>query len=333
MKKSKITLIILEILLIITVFCKPLFNALPSKSIDTIVQKELKENQVASLNYLLKYEIPEGYEEALNLYGEIAITNPDNTSTFTMDLLESDKTTQEQFFKSQEEIFEKSATFSLLSEDTYKEKNKTIYKKVYEINNNFSQFYAFVGAIEVKGNSKDFIGVIGTAESLDSSDDFEFLLSTTDYTKQKMNKAKLFSDELEFTTITVPGNWKRLERAVPYSFYKQDGPNMAYIIASSSNKNERNPQEQYSYAKEAISSDPSADLKEDSIVKTIDNKTLTTSIIEFKDSYITTVLTLVEFNDADVFSLIRIDVVSENGLGYIQSEIDSVINSINLKKD
>ena len=86
MKKSNITLIILEILLITTIICGTFLNGQPSKTIDTIVQKELKDNEIASLNYLLKYEMPEGYEDALNLYGEIAITSQDGNSNFTMDI-------------------------------------------------------------------------------------------------------------------------------------------------------------------------------------------------------------------------------------------------------
>lgn len=333
MKKSNIALIILEILLIVTVACGPLFNGLPTKSIDTLVQKELGENQAPSLNYLLKYNMLEGYEDALNLYGEVAITTEDNNSTFTMDILDTKKTSPEQFFKAQEEVFQQSANFTLVSENTSNENDRTINKKIYEVSNDFSQFYAFVGTIEIKGHSKDFIAIIGTATSLDYSDNFDILLSTTDYTKQKSNKAKLFSDELEATTVVVPANWKRLERAVPYSFYKQDNANMAYVIASSANKNEKNPQENYNFAKESLSSDPSASLKEDSKVETIDNKTFTTSVIEYKDSYITTILTLIEFKDSDVFSIVRTDVISENGIGYIQPEIDSIIKSINLKQN
>lgn len=331
MKKSNITLIILEILLITTIICGTFLNGQPSKTIDTIVQKELKDNEVASLNYLLKYEMPEGYEDALNLYGEIAITSQDGNSNFTMDILETEKINAEEFFKAQEEVFEQSATFTVVSENTSDEKGRKVNKKIYEINDDFSSFYAFIGTIEIKNHPKEFIGLIGTSASLDPESTFDDLLAKTNYTKQKLNDKKLFSSELENITIMTPPNWKRLERAVPYSFYKQDETNMASLICSSANINEQNPQENYNYAKETLSSDPTANLTEDSKVETVDNKTITTSTIEYEGSHITTMLKLIEFKDSDIFSIVRIDVVSEDGIDYIKSDIDSIINSINLK--
>ena len=330
MKKSNIVLITLEILLIIVVVCSSIFgNTL--KSIDAIVQKELGENELPSLNYLLKYQMPEGYEEAMNLYGEVALATPDGNSNFSIDILENEKMTSQQFFETQETIFEQSANYTVVSENTSDEKDRKITKKIYDVSNDFTQFFALVGTIEIKNHPDQFIGVVGTATSQDTEETLDFLLSTTNYTKQKADEEKLFSSDLEDVTIISPPNWKRLERAVPYSFYKQDENNITYLIASTSNRKEEDPQESYEYAKTSLSSDPSATIIEDSTVQTVDNKTITTSIIEYSDSYATTIITLIEFKDSDTFTIVRTDVVSEDGIDYIKSDVDYIINSINLK--
>ena len=53
MKKPNITLITLEILLIILVVSNSIFNISSND-----VRKELKENEIASLNQILKYKLP-----------------------------------------------------------------------------------------------------------------------------------------------------------------------------------------------------------------------------------------------------------------------------------
>lgn len=327
MKKSNIILITLEILLILITSTYTKLNT----SIEAIVQKQLMKNEFASINYLLKYQMPEGFVDAVNLYSEVAIMTPDGNSKFLIDTLEIEKMSPEDFFNSQEHLFNYSGEFTVISENTSDLEDRIIRKKVYEITNDFLQFYALVGTIEVKNKPNEFIGVLGTSNLQECEENLDFLLSTTNYTNQTINEKRLFSSNLENVTITIPSNWKRLEKIFPYSFYKQDGNNITYFIASTGDKKEEDAKEAFNSAIELSVNNLTANIIENAKVEKTLNKTITTSILEFEDTHSTRIITLIEFKGSNVFALVTTDIISENGIDYIKPEVDAMINSIKVK--
>ncbi len=331
MKKSTIGIIILEVILIIVVIGYNTFGIGQPKNIENVIQRELKGNEQASLNYLLKYEMPSGYEEAIDLTGEISIREQEGNSMFTAEPVLIEQLPMEQFFQSQEYLFSSAGTYNIISEVSTEEKDRTITKKIYEVSNDFVQLYALIGTIQFKDNPNEYIGIVGNSTSQDYEKDLDTLLNSINYTKQTIDKEKLYSNDLESVEITIPGNWRRLERAVPYSFYKQDENNIAYIIASSMDKQQEDSQENYDYLVESFTQDESANLIEDRKVETVGNKTITNTTIEYEGTNTTTILTLIEFSNSNIYTIVRFDIVSEEGIDYIKSEIDSIINSIELK--
>lgn len=331
MKKSTIGIIILEVILVIVVIGYNTFGIGQPKNIENVIQRELKSNEQASLNYLLKYEMPSGYEEAIDLTGEISIREKEDNSMFTAEPVLIEQLPMEQFFQSQEYLFASSGTYNIVSELSTEEKDRTITKKIYEISNDFVQLYALVGTIQFKNNPNEYIGIVGNSISQEYEKDLDTLLSSINYTKQTIDKEKLYSNDLESIKITIPGNWRRLERAVPYSFYKRTEDNIAYIIASSMDKQQEDAQENYEYLVESFTQDENANLIEDRKVETIGNKTITNTTIEYEGTNTTTILTLIEFSNSNIYTIVRFDIVSEEGIDYIKPEIDSIINSIELK--
>lgn len=331
MKKSTIGIIILEVILIIVVIGYNTFGIGQPKNIENVIQRELKGNEQASLNYLLKYEMPSGYEEAIDLTGEISIREQEGNSMFTAEPVLIEQLPMEQFFQSQEYLFSSAGTYNIISEVSTEEKDRTITKKIYEVSNDFVQLYALIGTIQFKDNPNEYIGIVGNSTSQDYEKDLDTLLNSINYTKQTIDKEKLYSNDLESVEITIPGNWRRLERAVPYSFYKQDENNIAYIIASSMDKQQEDSQENYDYLVESFTQEEGANLIEDRKVETVGNKTITNTTIEYEGTNTTTILTLIEFSNSNIYTIVRFDIVSEEGIDYIKSEIDSIINSIELK--
>ena len=331
MKKSTIGIIILEVILIIVVIGYNTFGIGQPKNIENVIQRELKGSEYASLNYLLKYEMPSGYEEAIDLTGEISIREQEGNSMFTAEPVLIEQLPMEQFFQSQEYLFSSAGTYNIISEVSTEEKDRTITKKIYEVSNDFVQLYALIGTIQFKDNPNEYIGIVGNSTSQDYEKDLDTLLNSINYTKQTIDKEKLYSNDLESVEITIPGNWRRLERAVPYSFYKQDENNIAYIIASSMDKQQEDSQENYDYLVESFTQDESANLIEDRKVETVGNKTITNTTIEYEGTNTTTILTLIEFSNSNIYTIVRFDIVSEEGIDYIKPEIDSIINSIELK--
>ena len=331
MKKSTIGIIILEVILIIVVIGYNTFGIGQPKNIENVIQRELKGNEQASLNYLLKYEMPSGYEEAIDLTGEISIREQEGNSMFTAEPVLIEQLPMEQFFQSQEYLFSSAGTYNIISEVSTEEKDRTITKKIYEVSNDFVQLYALIGTIQFKDNPNEYIGIVGNSTSQDYEKDLDTLLNSINYTKQTIDKEKLYSNDLENVKITIPGNWKRLERAVPYSFYKQDENNIAYIIASSMDKQQEDSQENYDYLVESFTQEDGANLIEDRKAETVGNKTITNTTIEYEGTNTTTILTLIEFSNSNIYTIVRFDIVSEEGIDYIKPEIDSIINSIELK--
>lgn len=319
MKKSNITLIALEILLIILVISNSIFNTITND-----VRKELKENEIASLNQILKYKIPEGYYEEPNISGEIAISTEDGNSYFSIEIFNNDDIKPNEIFTINEQA---NTSLTLVSENTLDEKGKKTTKKVYKS----PQFFRLIGTIEMKNNPNQFIAIVGDSTTQDTEETLDFLLSTIEYTKQSINKERLFSSDFEKTTIIVPSNWKRLDKNIPYSFYKEVDNNITYLIAISSTKEEENPQEVYESIKNPLSTLNTATITEDSNVTNVGNKTITNTTIKYDDNQ-TVLLTLIEFKDSNVFTIVRTDIVSENNnIDYIKSDIEYIINSIKLK--
>lgn len=331
MKKSTIGIIILEVLLIVVTVSYNTFGIGQPKNIENVIQRELKDGQVASLNYLLKYEIPENYEEAIDLTGEISISDLEGNALFTAEPVLVSEFPLDQFFQSQESLFASAGSYEVISEETIEEKDKTITKKIYKVSTSFAELYALVGTIEFKEKPEEYIGIVGNAASEGFENDFETLLNSISYTNQTLDKEKTYSNDLESIKITMPGNWRRLERSVPYSFYKQDEVNAAYIIASSMDKQQQDPQENYEYLVENFTEGEDVNIVEDAVVETSGDKTITTTTIEYEGTSTIVVLKLIEFSNSNIYTIVRCDVVSEQGLDYIGSELQSIINSIELK--
>ena len=355
MKKSILSILILEILLIVLVFSSTKTTKIKENtSVQTLVQKELKENENASMNYLLKYPTIDGYEPVMELYGEAAIQTSNKEAMFSIDTINTKDIDIETFFKEQEEIFSSFGNYELVSENTSTLNDRTIQKKIYHINADLYELYAMIGIVEIKGVNDKVIAVVGNVQSLDYEKDFDTLLNSTNYTKISIDETRLFDSELENFTMSVLPNWKRLEKVIPFSFYKEDENSTTFLIANSANKADTEPMEAFKNVTEAMLSEQTASLVEDSKVETIKDKTITTSIIKYSDAPITTLISLVEFKDANTFVLVRSDISikvnpsdiqteedlnnvlnsSENEkiTNNLMTELDTIIKSINLKE-
>ena len=96
-------------------------------------------------------------------------------------------------------------------------------------------------------------------------------------------------------------------------------------------KQQEDSQENYDYLVESFTQEDGANLIEDRKAETVGNKTITNTTIEYEGTNTTTILTLIEFSNSNIYTIVRFDIVSEEGIDYIKPEIDSIINSIELK--
>lgn len=332
MKKSTIGLILLELLLVGVVIGHNVFGIGLPKDVESVVMRELASNQLPSYNYTLKYEMPQNYEEATDLYGEICIGEAEGNAMFTAEQIKLSNTSIDDFFKSQETIFEGSANLELVSENTQELEDKTITKKVYQVTNDLLDMYAFVATIDFKDNLDEFVGVIGNALSLDYEKDFDTLINSIQYTSQSIDTPRTFATESEPIKITIPANWKRFQKQVPYSFYKEDEQGIAYAVISSGSSDEEDPKQGYDMAKASFVEIEGANVVEDSKVEIIDGKTITTTIVEYPENHSTSYIVLVEYDNSHVFTAIRYEVLSQDGKAdYIKEELDSITKSLKLK--
>lgn len=332
MKKSTLGLVILELLLVGVVVGHNVFGIGLPKDVESVVMRELDSNQVPSSNYTLKYEMPKNYQEADDLYGEISIGEAEGNAMFTAEQINVSDTSVDEFFKAQESLFESSANLEVISEDNQQLEDKTITKKVYQVTNDLLDLYAFVATIDFKSNPDEFIGVIGNSISLDYEKDFDTLINSIQYTSQPIDAPRTFATESEPIKITVPANWKKFQKQVPYSFYKEDENGIAYAVITSGDKSQEDAKQGYDTAKASFIETEGANVIEDSKVENIDGKTITTTIVEYPENYSTSYIVLVEYDNSDVFTAIRYEILSQDGKAdYIKEELDSITKSLKLK--
>ena len=331
MKKSTISIIFLEILLIIVTVGYNNFGIGQPKNIEHVITNELKGNEKPSLNYILKYEMPNNYIEDLGLQGEIAIINNKNTAMFTGDIIMTEDLTTEDFLKQQTDLFSNLLDFSVVSEDTLELKDRTINKKVYKISNDFQTIFSFGATIEFKDKPSEFIGVLGNGVNSDSEKDLDLLLNSITYTNQTLDKEKIFSNDSESITVTMPPYWKKIKGEIPYNFYKKDGDNVVFSMISSGDKNYGDIHNEYDLAKESFLQDGVGTLIEDSKIDSLDDKTITTSIIKSPITDSTIFLILIEFNNSDIFTAVRYELSGDADINANKDDLDFIIKSIKLK--
>lgn len=329
MKKKQISLLIaLEVLLIIVVVGYNVFHIGQPKDTAYIIEKELKPNESVSLNYLLKYEMPEGYKQAQDIQGELSIINEETQTIFSAQDVLKKELSIEDFFALQN-YEEQGLNATLVSENTEELEDKVINKKVYQISNDFINLYSFIGSIELKSNPEEFIGVLGNSQSLDAEKDFNMLLNSINYTSQTLADEKTFDDINENIVITTPPMWRRLGDG--YSFIKSTEDVKEYLLINSGNKNDEDIKAGYDMIKDSILQDNYFKLITDSNVTNLKNKTITTSVFQGEDKKFTTFIVMVEFNNSDIFAVFRYDLFGEYNLSQENLDLKFFVENIKLK--
>ncbi len=331
MKKSIPFLIFLEILLSIVIIGYNHFGIGQPKNIEYVIQNELKNNEIPSLNYILKYEMPDNYLEAF-FQTEIGIMNSENTSVFTADVIMEEDTTKEQFLNQYSDLFnEEHLKYSIIDEVSLDLEDKTINKKIYQVSDDFQTMFSFGATIQFKDKPNEFIGILGNSSDIEAKKDFELLLDTINYTTQTLDKEKLFSSDLENISVTMPANWKKVKNQIPYNFYKQNDNNMIFAMISSGDKTHSDINSEYDLAKESFLQDGFSTLIEDSKIDNLDNKTIKTSVIKSPATNSTIFLILIEFNNSNIFTAVRYEITGEDNSKNSEKDLESIIKSIKLK--
>lgn len=334
MKKSTIGIITLEILLILSVIAHNVFDIGKPKNIEHYIEKELLDYQSASLNYTLKYTMPEGYEEFENSNEEIAITNADNSALFVANAMPLEHISVEDFFRIQSSVFDSASTDKPnITEETNDKTtvdDKTITKKCFKIENSSLNLYALVATIEFK-DKDEFIGVVGNVPSLDYEKDFRTLINSIDFTKQTKDKERIFANKNELVKVTIPANWLRFERKKNYSFYS---PGETMIIASIESNNTENfdPNTDFQLIAESLMSVEGVSVIKDKETNVINNKTITTSIFSLDGQDIYKIVSLVQFEGSNVYTMAVYETRTKN-IDSTLKDIEKITNSIELNKN
>ena len=329
MKKLILGILPLEILLIIVVVGYNVFGIGQPKNIEFVVQKELSSNEDVSLNYILKYQMPKGYEKVSDIQGEIAIINNKSKSVFALQDIPKKEMTVEQFFDLQKPQVV-GDDISLLSEDTIETNDRIINKKIYELSYDFINFFSFFATVELKDKPDQFIGILGNSYSEDTKTELDLLLNTINYTSRSLEEERTFIDEKQNVSVTVPPLWRRLKDNL--NFGKIDQDKQRYILINGGDKKDEDIQYGYKVIKESLLQEGLLELVVDSKVDNIDDKTVTTSIFKGKDKDIATAIVIMETSNSDKFIIFRYDLLGKYDKQLINEDLEYFIKSINLEK-
>lgn len=328
MKKSTVGIILLELALVGVSVAHSYFGLWQPKNIENVITTELSSSQVASFNYLLKYELPDGYSDVPNVFGEIAIGNETGESMFIANIINTNEVSPEDFINEQEQVIAELGQYSEVGEDFISENGRSITKKFYEVDNGFMVMQTMIATVVLDSNPNQFIAVIGNAISDEYIPDFESILQTVDFTTQTLDKPRLYSNENEVIEITMAPGWQRYAKEVPYSFCKQDDMGVATLFTMSFDKSVSGADEEYNTIKQNFVANGAEVVEED--IKTEDkNKTITTSI--FKSGDTISMFTLVDFKNKNYFALVQSDFSTQEEFDTLKPEVDTIINSIKLK--
>ncbi len=328
MKKTTVGIIILELALVGVTFSHNYLGIGQPKNIESVITRELSSSEVASFNYLLKYEMPEGYSDVPNVFGEIAVGNETGESMFIANIIKTKDTSPEEFMKEQEKVISELGEYKQVGEDTISDKGRTINKKYYEVNNGFMTMQTMIATISLDSNPNQFIAAIGNAVSDVYKEDFEQILSTLEFTKQTLDKPRLYSNDNEVIELTVLPEWQRYAKEVPYSFCKQTETGIVTLFTMSFDKNTTKPQDEYSRIKENFLSNGATIVSEDE-KRELEGKEITTTIYKSKDTI--SMFVLIDFKDKKNFALAQCDFSSQAEFDALKDEANTIIDSIKLK--
>ena len=335
MKKSTLAIIILEILLILSIVAHNVFDIGKPKNIEHYIAKELTEYQSSSLNYTLKYTMPEGYEEFENSREEIAIASPDNSALFVANPMPLGYITVEDFFKVQSSVFEDNSpdtpNITEANSDETTVDNKKITRKYFKVESSYLDLYALVATIEFEGKD-EFIGIVANVPSLDYEEDFNTFVNSIEFTKQTTDKERIFANENEPIKLTVPANWLRLERSNNYSFYNTTEKGQVLTIIQSNDNTDLDPMADFQSIVGILSGEEGVSVIKDAEALVVDDKTITTSVMGFPGQEYYNVVSLVQFEGSNVYTLVICEVYSSSVDNFLK-DIEKVTSSIELNKN
>lgn len=294
-----------------------------------------------SLNGFVQYKLPDDWQEISDYIGvtEVAIEKEDKGIGILMDYIEYDLDKPASFIKYQESILDKMGAEMLKERNENKDK-RIINTKVYKGNKDQENVRYIIGTIEFEGNKDVYLGIMATiiynAYGDTSKEDVIFeILNTVKLTDKNLNEEKHYISEKEYTEVTLPKKWRRLERFAENNFYKINNDGVLYCYISTFSSEETDPQKEFNnfvenFEKGAAESKPTVI---DENIQDLGDKKITSKAYKFivDELEVFSYFNLVEFKDSNLFVTANYNIDAEGGFDFVKEELDSITKSIKIK--
>lgn len=362
MKKSKLGIILMEALLVVALILNSIFGG--ARDIDSLAEKSLKDGQSISLNKTLAYKEPKGYKSTWLEENRIEafLLKDDKTSNFSIDMLNKQDASIEQFFNAQEKFLLEIGEYEKILDKTEQKDGANIVKRGYKVKKGALTLSFFVGAIDFSEDSDEYIAIIGSANEIDiigqindtkgmekgttfeeGEKTFTSIIDSIELTKFTLDKNRTYFYENEGFEVTMPPNWKKLTGLEKYQFYKEDKDNFINLIMMSVDNKDKNADKIFNGLKSNILLDAQGKIKPygpmynekiDGYEHKYGNLLVNGIVFEYEEELngrkmYTHIAIVKSKSDADRAILISNDAILAGDIEKYMGEVEEIIKSIN----
>lgn len=330
MKKTTLGIILLETILILVTFSYNILGIGAPKNIEFIVEKELSGGEVASFNYYLKYIMPSDFQDSLDSFTEIDISNPQTMTRFGADIETFENNTPEAFINS---MIENEADTSLeeVVNETVEINGKIITKKIMFAKSDnplIPSIYNFAGTIEDKNRPDEFIGVVGISFDEKEIETFNNFINSISFTKHKSDEITVYDNLISGFEVSLPNGFRKFKRTTQDTLFKLSGDNIAYAMIVSDDDKDTVPEEFYNLLKTNFP--PEYKIVEEDIITDFKDKTITKTKFEVVEQEVTIEINLVKFKNTNKSVLIRFDSGGKDRKIFEQ-DFNFILNNLKVK--
>lgn len=301
-------------------------------NVETILEQEVEKHETLSLNYILKYTLPDGFREGYDLQSaaEIVLVNEINQESIIGDVINKAEFSKEEFFLAHSDISDvfEGATIEDLIDETTSENGKIISNKLQLISTPEQSFYYTINTIEFDDSPDEYVGFTGVLNREDPNKLILDFIDTIQSTSIDLNSVRTFKPLETSPQVTLTEGWRKYTNSSEHLYFKYDELKYMEMVVEPADE-DATIENFFIETEEFLSVVPDMSLYLD-YNYTIDDRLITTKVYQMTTDFSVfyECFTFIE-NPNDLRPII-ISMSIETLLSFedLQAELDSIIKSI-----
>ncbi|MFI3230272.1 MAG: hypothetical protein R3Y29_01805 [bacterium] len=301
-------------------------------NVEQILAEELTEEEIISLNYILKYKLPDNFREGYDLQSaaEIVLVNEIQQESIIGDLITSSEFSIEEFFMAHDDISDifEGAEISVILDETTKVDDKTITSKLQLVDSAEQAFYYTINTIVFDSHPDQYLGFTGVLNREDPHDLILEFIESVKHTSIDLNSIRTFKPTNESPQVTLTENWRKYTNSNAHIYFKYDELKYMEMVVETGEEG-LTADEFFESTKEFLDVVPDMVLYAEDEYE-VEDRTITSKVYQmttdFSDFY--EYFTFIEDPNSSIPVIVSISLETLITFEELQAELQSIINAV-----